>query len=315
MPPRTFYQSAVAFCTIAITLAVLGAQLGAYHWAGDLLALGVDSWLWNALFALVAYVRARNWRWAALAMAALFLGGSQLASTTHAMTAPSAAARVAPDVRILVYNIYYQNPDLAAVVAEVKRHDPDVVFLMEYSYDVQQRIEASFVDYPYRLIQPSRFTMGLALFSRIPFDETEVHRAEATRIPVYQVRMRIDGRPFTLVGGHPWPPQPQWGQLHRDQMLEITRVAAGVSDPLIVAGDFNAAPWSFIMRQLGERAAVRQARPQFDLSKTWFLAPFVGLPLDHVLVSDAWQVLAHTYGAPGGSDHVPLVVDLCLRDG
>jgi endonuclease/exonuclease/phosphatase (EEP) superfamily protein YafD len=107
------------------------------------------------------------------------------------------------------------------------------------------------------------------LFSRIPFEAVEIHRSQETRIPVYQVQMLIDGQRFIFVGGHPWPPQPQWGQLHRDQMNEIIKVAALASPPLIVAGDFNAAPWSYTMRHLAEQADVRQVRQGLDMTSTW----------------------------------------------
>jgi endonuclease/exonuclease/phosphatase (EEP) superfamily protein YafD len=312
MPAQRLSRISLTCCTLVVALAVLGAQLGALHWAGDILALVVDTSLWGALLLLLVCAFARAWRLTALAGAALLLSGYQLAVYPAAEPALAPPAAQTRDLRLLVYNIYHLNSDLDAIVDEVRRHDPDMIFLMEYSHDVQQQIEPAFADYPYRLIQPSRFTMGLALFSRIPFDSAEARRAEETRIPVYQVQLRVDGRPFTLVGGHPWPPRPQWGQLHRDQMLAITQVAEASSGPLIVAGDFNAAPWSYTMRQLAERAGVRQVRRPLDMTKTWHLLPLVGLPIDHVLVSDEWQVLAYQYGAPGGSDHIPLIVDLRL---
>jgi endonuclease/exonuclease/phosphatase (EEP) superfamily protein YafD len=312
MSPHRLRRSALGGCALAVALVAFGARLGALHWAGDLLSLMADTILWAALLLLALCAWLRAWRSAALATVALLLSGSQLTSAPPAARAPEASGE--RSLRLLVYNVYYENRTLDTVVAEVRRHDPDIVFLMEYSYDVQRQIESSFADYPYRLIEPSRFTMGLALFSRIPIDSAEVYRAEATRIPIFQARLRAGGRPFTLVGGHPWPPQPQWGQLHRDQMLEIIRVAEAAAGPLIVAGDFNAAPWSHTMLLLAERAAVRQVRQPPDLTKTWHLLPRVGLPLDHVLVSDEWRLLSYQYGAPAGSDHVPLIVELHLPE-
>lgn len=302
----------LARSAIVIAALSLGARLGALHWLGDLLALLADTFVWVSLLVLLGCVRLRAWRWSLVAGAALLLSGQQV--TDFARVAPPAQPVAQRSLRILVHNIYYQNESLGAVVDAIRQHDPDIVLLMEYSDAIQQQIESSFDDYPYRVIQPSRLTMGLALFSRIPIESAEVHRQQATRIPVYEVRMRLGGRLFTMVGGHPWPPQPQWGQLHRDQMQELIRVASGVEQPLIVAGDFNAAPWSYTMRQLAERARVRQVRQLLDLQKTWHPLPLLGLPLDHVLVSDAWEVLSATYGVPAGSDHLSLIVDLRLRE-
>jgi endonuclease/exonuclease/phosphatase (EEP) superfamily protein YafD len=293
-----------------VGVAAVGAWLGSLHWLGDILALVVDYYVVAATLLLVAFGWRRAWRWAAIAAVIVGLSGAQLVS--HHAVAPVASPDSERTLRLMVYNIYHLNDDLDAVVETVRRYNPDIVFLMEYSDAVQGQIEPAFADYPHRLIRTSRLTMGLALFSRLPIEAAEVHRAEETRIPVFEVRLVADGAPFTFVGGHPWPPQLQWGALHRSQMEAITRVAASAEAPLVVAGDFNAAPWSYTIGELAERAQVRLVRRQLDLSKTFYPFPGFGLPLDHVLVSNEWQVLAMEYGAPGGSDHAPLIVDLRL---
>jgi endonuclease/exonuclease/phosphatase (EEP) superfamily protein YafD len=308
-PPHRPHRLLLA-CLAVVAVAAAGAWLGRLHWLGDILALVVDYYLASAILLLVVFGRRRAWRLAGVAAMVVGLSGAQL--VTHPAVAPVAAPDSERALRLMVYNIYHLNDDLEAVVETVRRYDPDVVFLMEYSDAVQGRIEGAFADYPHRLIRPSRFTMGLALFSRLPIAAAEVHRAEETRIPVFEVRLLAGGAPFTFVGGHPWPPQPQWGALHRSQMEAITSVAASAEAPLVVAGDFNAAPWSHTVRELAERGEVRLVRRQLDLSKTFYPLPGFGLPLDHVLVSDGWQVLAIEYGPPGGSDHAPLIVDLRL---
>ncbi len=96
------------------------------------------------------------------------------------------------------------------------------------------------------------------------------------------------------------------------QMADITAVAAQTSGPLIVAGDFNAAPWSYVLRDLAAQAEVSHVWPAFDWTKTWRPLPFFGLPVDHILLSETWQVHNYRYGQPGGSDHAPVLIDLFL---
>ena len=136
----------------------------------------------------------------------------------------------------MMYNVYYQNQDLDAIISEVEKYDPDILFLMEYSEVIAARIGSAFANYPYQLVQPSRMTMGLALYSRLPLGETTVHRSRETRIPVYDVQLEYDGQLITFVAGHPWPPLPQWAQLNRDQMLDVTAVAGGSSVTFTVSG-------------------------------------------------------------------------------
>ncbi len=300
--------------TMFVAALSVGAWLGRFHWLGDLLAMPARLYAGIALVLLVAAAVVRAWRWAALALVVALLNTTLMGAYGAIRPAPTAAADGPRNLRLLVYNIYHLNPDIQQVVATVRQYDPDIVFLMEYSDAIQPQIEPAFADYPYQLVRTSRFTMGLALFSRIPFERTEIHRAEATRIPVFQADMQLDGVPFTFVGGHPWPPQPQWGQLHRNQTRAILDVAAQAPGNLIVAGDFNAVPWSFMLNELERTAGVRNIRQKLEWANTWRPSPLFSLPIDHVFVSDMWQVRGSQYGDPHGSDHVPIVVDLVLGE-
>lgn len=299
--------------TILLIVASLGARLGALHWLGDVLALPIDYYVWISISTGVGWLLLQEWKWSAIAGLLIILNGSLL--LPYAPFNSSATAQTPPDpsLRILVYNLYYQNQNLSAVWPEVEAYQPDLVFLMEYSYDIQAQIESQFDAYPYRLIEPSRFTMGLALFSKLPLDSAQVQRFEATRIPIYAVQLTVDGQQISLVGGHPWPPQPQWGQLHRNQMADITAIAAQAPSPLIVAGDFNASQWSYVVRHLARQTHTHDAGRGFGLRKTWYPIPGFGLPIDHLLVSSEWTVLNYQHGNAGGSDHVPIIVDLALE--
>ncbi|NOK59532.1 MAG: hypothetical protein GFH27_549285n56 [Chloroflexi bacterium AL-W] len=297
--------------TIVTGIASVTARLGMLHWLGDIFALLIDTYFWLSLAGLIGFVLLRKWRWTSVAGLIFAFNASSLIGYLPINQRADASSQ--RDVRLFVYNMYYDNNALNAVLDEIEAHDPDVVFLMEYSYAIQQEIESRFTDYPYRVIEPSRITMGLALFSRIPLGETHVHRFAETRIPIYQIEMEIAEQPVTLVGGHPWPPIGRWGQLHRDQMADITAIAAQSSGPLIVAGDFNASQWSYAVQNLAQMSRVEDARYGFGFQKTWSLNPLFGLPLDHVLVSEEWTVTDYFQGDAGGSDHVPLIVDLRLE--
>lgn len=299
--------------TLLLTFASFASLLGRFHRGADTFALVVDYYFWLCLLLLVAFVLLRAWRWAALVGLLLLVNGVHLVNYSYIDEVAPASQGQERTLRLMVYNIYHLNDDLDAIVREVEEYDPDMLFIMEYSDAIQQKIESSFAAYPHQLIQTSRWTMGLALFSRIPFEDTRIHRFPATRIPIYQVEMNVNGQPFTFVGGHPWAAQPQWVRLHRYQMADITKIAAESSGRLIVAGDFNATQWSHTLEHLAQSANVRNIRRPFDLSKTFFPGASIGLSLDHVLISDEWQLLHYEHGERGGSDHVPIVVDLFLK--
>lgn len=298
----------VAFgATILFGLLSLLAHTGRWHWAGDAVALFIPYFAGITAVFLFLFISLRYRPGIILAAGALLLNLIPL--VPYVPTARLAVAEQPADLRLMMHNIYYQNNELDTIWAEVEAHDPDVIFLMEYSFAIQEQIEAQFADYPYRLIEPSRMTMGLALFSRIPITASEVHRFNATRIPIFEATFDLNGQPVTLVGGHPWPPLGRWGGLHRAQVADIQRVAEQAPGPVIVAGDFNAAPWSYTMRQLGRSVSATDTRRGYGGLATWYGLPFVNLSLDHVLVPSGLRVQDYFYGRSGGSDHLPIIVD------
>ena len=295
--------------TCLIAVASLGARLGRVHWSADWLTHFHDAYFFSALGLCLGFVFFKRYLWAFLA-ASMVLFNSVLLLPYLPKPVPTNAE---PALRLYSHNIYYLNNNLEAITADVKKYNPDIVFLMEYSTAIQAAIEEDFVDYPYRLIEPSRYTMGLALFSRIPFENAEVVRFETTRIPIFHLEFLVDGKPVSFVGGHPWPPLPRWGTFHRQQMQTLTDVASEAKHPLIVTGDFNASPWSYTVRRLRLAAKVQDARRGFGFGKTWRFGGFLSLLIDQLLISEEWQVLNFVYGDWGGSDHAPLVVDLALK--
>lgn len=307
---RIWLSRVLIILTCILGVASVGGRLGQLHWVADLLAYFHDVYFFLAFGLVIGLTLLRRYAWVGIAMGVLLLNAWLLLPYLPTYTVDADAE---PDLRLYVHNLYYLNDNLDAVAKDITRYNPDVVFLMEYSHDIGRRLEPEFSDYPYRLIEPSRYTMGLALFSRIPLQNAEVERFEQTRIPIYHITFEVAEQSVSFVGGHPWPPIGRWGQLHRDQMEDITKVAVQAAHPLIVGGDFNASPWSYVVSRLEREASVSEARRGFLLRKTWQLNAFLKLPIDQLLVSNEWRVLDFRHGDRGGSDHAPLILDLALR--
>lgn len=286
------------------------ARLGRFHWTADILALFPDTYFWLGFVLLLACLWKKTVWGSVIALLVLLLNGFLLLDY---MPFKKPDLSLSPDLRLYVHNLYYLNDDLDAALKEIERYDPDIVFLMEYSEAIQEKIEARFTAYPYHLIEPSRFTMGLALFSRIPIENAVVRRFEQTRIPIFELSFKLQDQLLSFVGGHPWPPLGRWGQLHREQMAAITQVASELTHPLIVAGDFNASQWSYALGNLRATTATIDAEKGFGFRKSWRLNPFLKLPIDHVMVSKDLEILNFQHGSHGGSDHDPLIVDIALR--
>jgi endonuclease/exonuclease/phosphatase (EEP) superfamily protein YafD len=126
----------------------------------------------------------------------------------------------------------------------------------------------------------------------------------------------VGGVAMTLGAEHlrwPWPFS-QW--LH---IRALAPELGGLEAPIVIGGDFNAVPWSAAVTTFADLSGTR---PVPGVGATW-LHPalpegwraWVGLPIDHVLVSEDVQILSVTRLPPTASDHLPVLVRFRLITG
>jgi endonuclease/exonuclease/phosphatase (EEP) superfamily protein YafD len=96
----------------------------------------------------------------------------------------------------------------------------------------------------------------------------------------------------------------------------VSAVLSGLGDSAIVAGDFNAVPWSWTVRRITGEGRFRHVG---GLGSTWLflglpdlLRRHVGLPIDHVLVKGGVLTLSARKLEDVGSDHLPILHEFTL---
>lgn len=207
-------------------------------------------------------------------------------------------------LRLMTYNLWAGNYETDAVAARVRQFDPDVVVFQEYG-QVQLALRSLLADaYPHQIDCADERGCRIALFAKQPWAEAAIAGRAEGMPPVVTARFAGtgDGSGFTVVGTHLARPTDGADWQARD-LAQLAGHLDGVDGPLIVAGDFNATPWSFALR--GFRAATGLCgapgyRPSWP---AW--ADAVGLPIDQVFVSAGIGVSAEVL-APAGSDHLPI---------
>ncbi len=109
-----------------------------------------------------------------------------------------------------------------------------------------------------------------------------------------------------------WP----WPRWQPYQLRYIEPELQKLKGPLVVAGDFNAAPWSNAVRRV-ERAS--GTRHMTGIGGTWMthllpvkLAPYIGLPIDQILVSPEIGGAKVSAREDAGSDHLPVRLDFSV---
>ncbi len=207
-------------------------------------------------------------------------------------------------------NLNYLNRNADDAVRMVREIDADVVTLQEVSSFVFVEVASLFKDYPYNVVCQYSRVGAVAVFSRLPFaSEVGPRQGCVVGEGLGWIRVKVGDRPVTVASMHLTWPFP-FGQSAQVDRLEAHLRA--LPRPVVVGGDFNAAPWSHSVRRVGEatRASVVQGlrltlyRPSLD----W--VPGLGLPIDHVLTAPGMVTHSIRRGRNVGSDHLPVVARL-----
>ena len=229
-------------------------------------------------------------------------------------TAPFALNSGAPQVRLLACNVKTDNSDVAGLLREVRLGEPDVVILMEVDDGWIRGLESLREKYPHQLVEARSDNFGLALFSRWPLHESQVHRFDDA-VPSLSARIEVAGRWATVLATHPVPPMGLRGSARRNQQLEaLAEWSAAQPGRLIVAGDLNLTPWSPWFTELTTRGGLTDVASTVGWLNSWptFLPAPVGIAIDHCLVRGSVRAVSRERGERIGSDHFPVRIRLQL---
>jgi endonuclease/exonuclease/phosphatase (EEP) superfamily protein YafD len=213
---------------------------------------------------------------------------------------------------LIQLNLRYDNSDPAEVLRMVAREKPDIITVEEVSGQWQEKLKLLEGRYPYSQYCRRTGGWGVAILSRRPFVEGSRSGCVGGGIMAF-ARFDLGGAPLSVVALHlPWP----WPFNQPGNISFIAPHLANQEGPLIVAGDFNAAPWSNAVRRV---EAITGTRHIAGIGPTFAPRQFpaglirhFGLPIDQVLTSPgiANARIAALY--PVGSDHLPVRLDFSL---
>ncbi len=264
-------------------------------------------WQWlhlTLLVAGVALLARRNARWMLLAP----LAALPWLTVTPALPHETGTPRL--ELSLLTANLA-QSQDASALRALLDRQPVDLALLQEVTPELAEQL-GHWQDYPYRLLAPENSPFGLALLSREPLDGARVS-IDADGIPAIESRVLLPGQAIALTVVHPMPPlSPYWHQKRNMGLQVLLQKNAKHGLPGLVAGDFNASPWSQALRGV---AALGWQRAS-DLSPSWpaLGRGWLGIAIDQIVVNGPWRVAEQGLGPNLGSDHLPRLMRLQLLE-
>ena len=308
-PPR--FHTALGAAAAGVMAASL-MPLGARHWWVFELAAHFRLQYVVAAALLIAVLGfRRRWLWCAGLAACLAISAQPLLPYMKLAT-PAAAATAPPTVKVLTVNLLFDNHSTERLFGSIREETPDVIVFVEFTPQWATLLQPLHAAYPNRLEIPFQRSTGIALFSRLPLDSAAMLPLGVQ--PGIEARVRLEDRAFTLIGVHLRSPTSGWRAGQRNWQYELlARRRAQIDGPLLVTGDFNTTPYSPYFTDWLARTGLADTRAGRGLTWSWptFL-PFVGIPIDHCVVSDEFRVIAERRLPAFGSDHFPILTELAL---
>ena len=211
-------------------------------------------------------------------------------------------------VRVMTFNTRFESGDWRGVADEVLRQDPDIVVLLEVGRSKLPLFEALEAVYPHRADCLAEDYCQNVILSKTGFVSSETRSSEWRGPALVQVEFGPDLGGLTMVGVH--TTRPPFAAKQFEQMKVLGNDLADGSGARIVAGDFNASPWSLMLRTLLERSGLQMASG----IATW--PATIGLPqiaIDHILVSPSLRIVSRPrIGMAGQSDHYPVIAEIAV---
>ncbi|MDB5660077.1 MAG: Endonuclease [Cypionkella sp.] len=220
-------------------------------------------------------------------------------------------------VTCLAINVLMENTNHAAVLAEIDRLDPDVLFLMETDAAWNTAVTPALSGYPTVLREIKDNYYGLIFATRLKVRSARVSYLSVEDTPSVLAELEApDGTPFRFVGLHPKPPVPGEDTEGRDaEVAYAARHARDTDLPVITMGDFNTPAWSQIshrFKAVGGYLDPRVGRgllSSFDARRWW-----MRMPIDQFYATEDVSLISFQRGNFVGSDHFPMSAKIRFND-
>ncbi len=314
---RAFAPWLIFFNLISAAACVV-ALFGRWHWLADLFAHFVPHYLAAGSVLFLGLLLTRRYSWAALAL--VIVSWNTWLLSPYLLPQRSAQSGGGGSLELLQFNLSRDNPAPLVTIGYIMslERPPDVVILFENNPAFAPEVKRLNRLYPTIAQMPRNDNFGMAVLSRLPESNVEFREFGMFRLPLMVLTGRIGDESIRLFASH--PPPPLGAALSRERNGQLLGLANEISaidgDHIVVAGDLNTTVWSHALNPLVEKAGLRDAQRGRGYLPTWAPPPYarwIGVPIDHTLVSEGIEVQDRYVGPWLASDHWPVHTRLALR--
>ncbi len=216
---------------------------------------------------------------------------------------------------IITSNVLTPNRNVEALIALVKKYQPDILVTLESDMWWQEQLKVLESDMPYSIKCPLDNLYGIHLYSKLRIHDHEISYLIEKDVPSIHVSIELrTGDKVRAHFLHPAPPSPTENAKSAERDAELIAVARSVAksdQPVLVAGDLNDVAWSSttrLFRKISGLLDPRIGRGMFNTFHVKF--PIFRWPMDHLFHTKHF-VLCSIKRLPSiGSDHFPLFTSL-----
>jgi endonuclease/exonuclease/phosphatase (EEP) superfamily protein YafD len=285
------------------------------YWLFDILSQFSVQYAFAALFFLILFLRKRNVLWMSVAGLLFIINISVLADVVKPV---QAAPHSKNTFTVYSANINKSNTSYSTLNRVFMNVDADILLLLEVTQQHMDPLQPLFQTYPYKVIKLNEGSCGTGtvLMSRFPIADYKVTQYSKFGNMLVAATLEIDDKEVAFYAVH--FPRPEFHQTklpRSTQFVTLARQIQKQSVPVIVAGDFNAAPYSPMFQKMMDISGLKDSRSGYGWQPSWpTYFPPLWIPIDHVLVSPDIQVHKRSTGAYIGSDHYPVFAELSISD-
>ena len=221
--------------------------------------------------------------------------------------------------RLLIANVMLENTEPGRLLDVIRDCEPDIVLAVETDARWAKALSPLRENYPHRVEQPQDNYYGMLLFSRLRLIEPKVKFLIQDDIPSVHTGIELpSGDTVYLHGLHPRPPEPLRDQDSTARDAELVVVGRDIRDagdrPTVVAGDLNDVAWSATTELFVRLSGLLDPRVGRGFYNSFHADKlYLRYPLDHVFHSNHFTLTDLRLLPHIGSDHFPVLIELCLE--
>jgi endonuclease/exonuclease/phosphatase (EEP) superfamily protein YafD len=294
-------------------LCFLIALAGPLGWPMDLFShFQIQALAAGAVFAVLFAILKARWQ-AAVASLCAAVAFWQVGSTSIWNRAALADEDGENQITVVAANVGGRAEALDAVLRQIGTEKLDLAVLTELPNAATSSGVVLSDDLPHLAGRPALAAPGLSaavLLSARPMAEAKLIEVNGNPAAILRARYcrAASTSCLTIFALHPMPPTRAAFYIRQKSMFERLAVELDATEgPVLVAGDFNATPWSPLLKRLVNRTGLKKVVCGGVLTPTWMsTTPGLGLPIDHFFMRGGIRSAECKTGTFSGSDHVPI---------